>query len=60
MDNSCVSGDVDTDVINNVGAEYTTLLPIHAEEMNVDGPFKERDHFFENMKVLNMIWVNWI
>ena len=55
MGNTCVSGDVDTDVINNVGAEYTTLLPTHAEEMNVDGPFKESDHFFENIKVLNMI-----
>ena len=36
MDNTCLSGDDDTDVINKSGEEYMISLPTHAGEMNVD------------------------
>ena len=40
MDNICVSGDVDTNAIHNLGAEYMISLPTYTGDINGDVPIK--------------------
>ena len=41
-------GGIDTNMINESEAEYTTSPPTHPEEKNVNVPIKERDDLCES------------
>lgn len=41
-------GGIDTNMINDSGAEYTTALPTHPEEQNINVPIKQRDDLYES------------
>lgn len=41
-------GGIDTNMINDSEAEYTTSLPTHPEEQNINVPIKQRDDLYES------------